>query len=156
MVALTLNSCARAYYDYSEWSARYIEPKHECAITPVTASLELLTKERIAHTSEIEILQGVVGVDLYKSMAMSQAVKKYSADILIAPLYEIESFDYGRKIRVLVSGYPARYINFRDVTKEDAFFFMNGNYDPSSNITDRAEPRTSAAKQTEKSHLPLF
>ena len=50
--------------------------------------------------------------------AVADALKKVDADILIEPQYEYKRVD-GKLVSVKVSGYPAKYTNFRSVTPED-------------------------------------
>lgn len=50
--------------------------------------------------------------------AVADALKKVDADILVEPQYEYKRVD-GKLVSVKVSGYPAKYTNFRSVTPED-------------------------------------
>jgi hypothetical protein len=54
-----------------------------------------------------------------KNRAVQNAIEKYGADVLLEPLFSIETV--GAKITVTVSGYVANYTGgFRNATKEDA------------------------------------
>ena len=52
--------------------------------------------------------------------AIAEALKKTGADILVEPQFTYTYDKKGRLTTVEVSGYPARYRNFRSLTKEDA------------------------------------
>lgn len=59
--------------------------------------------------------------------AVAEALKKVDADILIEPQYEYKRVD-GKLVSVKVSGYPAKYTNFRSVTPEDVEISNKLNY----------------------------
>lgn len=56
-----------------------------------------------------------------KSLAVIDAVKKGDADILVQPMFEVESSNSYTTARV--SGYAAKYKEFRDVTTADTLAF---------------------------------
>lgn len=59
-----------------------------------------------------------------KQQAVADAVKKANADILVEPMFTIETL--GNKITVSVTGFPANYKNFRSFKPEDTLFFNIG------------------------------
>jgi len=61
-------------------------------------------------------------IESAKNHATANALKKSSADILIEPNYEVRITPSGHQktiIKVVVTGYPATYSNFRNVRMED-------------------------------------
>ncbi len=56
-------------------------------------------------------------IETLKAEAVSVAVKNAQADVLVEPTYTIVS--KGGTSTVTVSGFPATYKNFRDITPED-------------------------------------
>lgn len=56
-------------------------------------------------------------IDVLKAEAVSQAIKAAGADVLVEPTYNIVS-QRGTST-VTVTGFPATYKNFRDITPED-------------------------------------
>jgi hypothetical protein len=56
-------------------------------------------------------------VETLKAEAVSVAIKNAGADVLVEPTYTIVS--NGGTFTVTVSGFPATYKNFRDITIED-------------------------------------
>jgi hypothetical protein len=53
-----------------------------------------------------------------KNMALANAIRTANADLLVAPVYELETS--GRRTTVTVSGFPATYTNFRSATASDS------------------------------------
>lgn len=59
-------------------------------------------------------------------MAIANALKKMDADILLEPQFEYQRVNgNGKIISVKVSGYAAKYVNFRKVTEEDIDIYNN-------------------------------
>lgn len=58
-------------------------------------------------------------VTYIKNYTIGEAVKKYNADVIVGPIFEIKTSEDFQTITVTVSGYPATYVNFRKATKED-------------------------------------
>ncbi|HOR03500.1 MAG TPA: hypothetical protein PLI58_02495 [Candidatus Syntrophosphaera sp.] len=57
-----------------------------------------------------------------KSIAIAAALKEHSADVLIEPNYDVQITSKSAsnsEIKVVVTGYPATYKNFRNATKGD-------------------------------------
>jgi hypothetical protein len=64
-----------------------------------------------------ETKEMVFNYDAFKNLAVQNALEKTGADILLEPMFTIESI--GRNITVKVTGYPATYSGFRNATKDD-------------------------------------
>lgn len=73
----------------------------------------------VKQTKVTAIAKGKLGsnIEALKAEAVSVAVKNAQADVLVEPTYTIVS-DRGVST-VTVSGFPATYKNFRDITAED-------------------------------------
>lgn len=83
---------------------------------PVVADLEV-KEERISGTATAK---GSTPLGEMKQMAISDALTKAKADVLVEPRYEVtKSFS---KITVNVTGYPATYKNFRSMEAQDTIF----------------------------------
>ena len=63
-------------------------------------------------------------IEVLKLDAIADALKQSNADVLVEPIFETE-ID-GTKIRVKVTGYPARYSNFRKMVPTDTLFLVPG------------------------------
>ena len=131
-------------YKYNESTARYLQPSMSGFITPTTADLNV-SPTRISHSETFanELTEDDFAVSGTKIRGMSddetsklvnyespliqymknytigQAVKKYQADIIVGPIFEIKTSDDYEKITVTISGYPASYANFRKTTEAD-------------------------------------
>lgn len=81
---------------------------------PVIADLDV--KEQKVSGS-VQWRGGGASLNDLKEMAMTDAVKKSNADVLIEPTFEIEI--KGRRKSVTAVGYPANYKNFRNATPAD-------------------------------------
>lgn len=73
----------------------------------------------VKQTKVAATVNGKIGsnIEVLKAEAVSIAVKNAQADVLVEPTYTIVS-NRGTST-VTVSGFPATYINFRDITLED-------------------------------------
>lgn len=120
------------FYRYDESTARYINPEMKATfISPTIADLEIASNKITESVSfdnmltstdvkRLENDQFSKNIELIKSLTISKAVKKHNADVIVAPIFDIEtSRDYST-ITVTVSGYPATYKNFRKMTENDA------------------------------------
>ena len=123
---LLLTSCATVQsYSYSEY--RTNEPTQGVHAVPVIADLEI-APTRITYAERINInitsltqaeLQPIV--DAQKETVLFNAIKQQNADIIVAPLIDIQT-DSNNRLIITVVGYPATYKNFRNATKDDAWF----------------------------------
>lgn len=85
---------------------------------PVVADLDV-KETRVSGTATVK---GSVSVDELKQMAISDALKKSNADVLIEARYEITSSF--KQTTVNVSGYPGTYKNFRPMEAQDTMFIQ--------------------------------
>ena len=94
---------------------------------PTIADLDV-PANRVSETFNVKISKNWRGLPIItetvKSFATAQLLKKYDADVLIEPRYSIENAVglYKFKFNVVVSGYPAKYKNFRPMADKDAIF----------------------------------
>ncbi len=112
---------------YQESSGRNIEPMQNAVIVPLVANLELLSQTRIEH---VEVFEGNVtrsiinNIESYKRKALVSATKKYNADTMVAALINVDTRADGNALLVTVTGFPAKYVNFRSMTKEDTWLLQ--------------------------------
>ena len=134
VVLLMLASCGGTY-TYSEMTARYVEPQRAGFITPVVADMEV-QPQKIENTVELEVvlkkrqIQAIMSAEMrgvespivlsWKKAALAETAKKYNADDIVSPLFEIQpSREKEHVLVVKVTGHPAIYKNYRSATKED-------------------------------------
>lgn len=129
LVAFFMTSCATysTYYKYDESAARYMNPALKPGfITPIIADLDISnTKITVAETydntishRDINNIEDSPTIEYLKNYTVSKAVKKHNADIITAPIFDIKTSENYDKIEVTVSGYPANYINFKNLNPQ--------------------------------------
>ncbi len=112
---------------YQESSGRNIEPMQNAVIVPLVANLELLSQTRIEYVEVFEgnVTRSVVNnIESYKKKALVNATEKYNADVMVAALINVDTRTDGNALLVTVTGFPAKYVNFRNMTKEDTWLLQ--------------------------------
>lgn len=79
---------------------------------PVLADLEVRDTKVTGTATGNSSAPGTV-----KNMALADAIKKANADVLVEPAFDMQS--KGGKTTATVTGWPANYKNFRNVTQAD-------------------------------------
>lgn len=127
-VAVALSACSNRVY--KSYTARVAE---------IPSKLESMVNVSDLEVSEVKVSGVCIGKDgkylskkVKEQNAVAEALKKSGADILVEPQFTYTYDKKGRLTAVEVSGYPARYRNFRSVTKEDAEV-INALRNPSTN-----------------------
>ena len=132
LIAIFMTSCMQpsylTYYKYDESTARYMNPAMLPGyITPTIADLNV-SKTKISETATYENTltskdmnsdKNSPTIEYLKNHTISQAVKKHNADVIVAPIFDIKTSDNYETIEVTVSGYPANFVNFRNVKASD-------------------------------------
>ena len=122
---------------YTESSARNIEPARGVIAVPLIADLKVISNERIEPYEEIfpyQVNAAIVNyVPSFKRTAFFNAAKKYNADALVGALIDVSTTEDGF-LKISVTGYPARYTNFRNATAQDTWMVQmyqlaNGEHD---------------------------
>ena len=142
--------------DYMESSARYMEPSQNIMTSPMIADLEVIggsisyTEIEAFKNYEVteELTQLVPG---FKRIALSRAARAHKADVIIGAMVEVITNKNGR-LEITITGYPARYTNFRNATSEDMDLVKKGQIvvlDNSSDVLDTPEQQI---KVEEKKH----
>lgn len=143
-VAAAAVSCVPQRMMYRESSGRNIEPSQGAVVTPLLADLELVsdTKQTHVENTGCDVTPDIIAqIDNYKNMALLNAAKKFDADTMVAAIINVDT-DADGKLVITVTGYPARYVNFRTMTEKDAWI---------SNVTAKREvPIIESGKTTER------
>ena len=111
-------------YSYEERGARNVEPQHQVVTVPIVADVELLSTEKITY-SETFTKVDLRNADNYKYIILAHAIKQYNADFLIGAMFDFNYNSKGRTLEVIVTGFPAKYKEFRKATPEDQWFISN-------------------------------
>lgn len=133
LTAVVLTSCGT--YTYQESTARYVEPSRAGFISPVVADMIV---QEAAITNEVEVyaklkhreinqimyaeMQGVESpmVLSWKKYALAETLKKYKADDIVSPTFEIAPSRTKKDVLVItVTGHLATYQNYRKATQAD-------------------------------------
>ena len=133
LAAVILTSCGT--YTYQESTARFVEPSRAGFISPVVADMVV---QETAITHEVEVfaklkkreisqimraeIQGVESplVLSWKKYALAQTLKKYKADDIVSPTFEIAPSRIKKDVLVItVTGHLATYQNYRKATQAD-------------------------------------
>ncbi len=106
--------------EFVESSARNIEPTQSVVVSPLIADLKIISNERISYseTSYAVVPEIERVMPSLKGMALSNAAKKYNADAIVAATIDVRTNEAGFLV-ITVSGYPAKYDNFRNATSDD-------------------------------------
>lgn len=123
----TTETTTQHYVKYDESSAYYLELQGKGFVTPLIGDINV-SNERISfeqvftnNLTEAEVKSGYTPaiVEYMKNYTMTQAAIANNADIIVSPLIDVKTSKDYTTITVKVTGYPARYTNFRNATKED-------------------------------------
>lgn len=111
---------------FEEATAREAYPNVPVFVFPQICDLEMLVSSRVEYGpfeyTLSKDLSSMTNGELAncKTRALQQACKLAGADLIIEPLYNTQSFAKDDKhISIKVSGYPAKYINFRKLNSAD-------------------------------------
>lgn len=99
-------------------SARTTDLPAEVSLSPTTADLNIseTKSEGVCRQSKNGIILSMRDME---REAVADALAKTKADILVNPNYTYV-YEDNKLSEVLVSGYPAKYANFRSTTEQDA------------------------------------
>lgn len=109
-------------YEYQESSARNLEPEQTMLVSPLIADLKV-SETKIYHVEREAFADVVIDASVindiseYKKNALSRAARANNADVMVGTIMDIVTEN--GKLVITVSGYPARYTNFRVATTDD-------------------------------------
>jgi len=103
--------------------SRVIEPKQDVFIVPLVADIQVMDKQErqdygpyptpVNATPQSATFDDIV--TWLKSDALWKANREANSDLIVAATFNIKSDDKGKNYLVTVSGYPAKFINFRSL-----------------------------------------
>lgn len=142
---------------YDEATAISVEPVTSAHVTPIVADVNV-SATKISHSEtftnelsryDIEHPEKSAEIHYLKNYTLNKATSKSKADLIIAPIYEINTSADMQTITVNVSGYPATYTNFRTATTQDLDLIKNGHQ--TSQLTPSLSTiQSNVEKDTEK------
>ncbi len=133
LAAVVLTSCGT--YTYQESTARFVEPSRAGFISPIVADM---TVQETVTTNQVEVsaklkkreIRQITAAEIrgeesplvlsWKKYALAQTLKKFKADDIISPTFEIAPSRIKKDVLVItVSGHLAKYQNYRKATQAD-------------------------------------
>lgn len=115
-VAALFVSCKTVY---TESQSRNIQPTFATNVIPLAANLNVsqrISEEVVVSSSSLD---EAFTAEVAKEKAVAIILKKYNADVLVAPIFEVYKESTSNSYRVTVIGYPASFTNFRPATVVD-------------------------------------
>lgn len=124
VASAVMTSCRPARIIYREASGRSVEPTQGAVFTPaLIADLEIISDKSVSHKvtfTDVQVTTSILNeIDNYKRMALFQTSQKYNADVMVASVMNVNTNSRGQ-LEVTVVGYPARYVNFRQISDTDS------------------------------------
>lgn len=111
LIALLFTSCATT----STGSSKSLDIVGPGVLhLPVVADLEV-SQQRVSYSKTFSVT-GEVG-STAKNEVIRELLKQHNSDVLIEPIFE--STKSGAKLELTVTGFPAKYKNFRTIQKSD-------------------------------------
>ena len=116
--------------DYMESSARYLEPTQSIMTAPLIADLSVVGGQISYTESEAfknyEVTEALIDlVPSFKKIALCHAARAHKADMIIGAMVDVITNEKGR-LEITITGYPAKYVNFRNATQQDMFLVKQG------------------------------
>jgi len=93
-------------------TASYSRATASLYVTPVQADLEV-SSEKIHHFMEVSDNIRIGGEENVVKTAVMEALDVYGGDVLVGLEKQLKYNDSGQIVSITISGYPAKYVNFR-------------------------------------------
>lgn len=119
-LAVTANA-QKTTYTVAESSSTFLEPSPSIITTPLVADIKILG-EKISYVEpdalKIFPLTNFQQLPQLRSIIVARATRAYNADLLVGVSFDMQTTENG-ELKVTVTGYPAKYNNFRNATYEE-------------------------------------
>lgn len=121
-------------HNITQAQARLIESEFSVITAPVIGELGDISPKKIIDSLEFYIGNFrdahdiVANLDDYKRYTIAHYCTKSGYDLIINPLFQVSTNPEGDKLKVVVTGFPAKYKNFRPATEKDEWmlpFLLN-------------------------------
>lgn len=136
LVMTVIVSNAQNKHNIVQSQARMKETQFAVVTAPIIGELDAVSPNKITDSMEFYIggfkdaVKDIVpNLDEYKKYTIANYCQRKGYDVIINPLFQLRTNEQGDKLRVIVTGYPAKYKSFRPAKEEDAWmmYFMNDN-----------------------------
>ncbi len=133
MVLVALSASAQKYVDIHTVQSRAMEPMQQVFVKPLVADLNIIKNEKVTFPPSWQ-LKGIKSIDIYNKddviqnaimSAIHEAAQREGADMIVGMTYEVRSHtengvvDYENGIDIIISGYPAKYTNWRTFNEKE-------------------------------------
>lgn len=131
---LIVTSCAQRQFNITQLQTRIIESQSGGVVTaPIIGELDQISSTKISESVEFDISHFKKTTEIisllndYKQYVIASYCTKHNYDLIINPLFQVTTNDSGDKLKVIVTGFPAKYKNFRPATANDVWMipFIN-------------------------------
>ena len=121
-------------HSITQAQARLIESEFSVITAPVIGELGDISPKKIVDSMEFYIgnfkdaQDIVVNLDDYKRYTIAHYCTKSGFDLIVNPLFQVSTNPAGDKLKVVVTGFPAKYKSFRPATEKDEWmlpFLLN-------------------------------
>lgn len=121
-------------HSITQAQARLIESEFSVITAPVIGELGDISPKKIIDSLEFYIgnyrdaNEIVANLDDYKRYTIAHYCTKSGYDLIVNPLFQVSTNPEGDKLKVVVTGFPARYKSFRPATEKDEWmlpFLLN-------------------------------
>lgn len=113
-------------HNITQAQARIIESEFGVLTAPVIGELGEISPNKIIDSVEFYIgnfkdaaREIVPNLDDYKRYTIAHYCTKSGFDLIINPLFQVSTNAEGDKLKVVVTGFPAKYKKFRPATEND-------------------------------------
>jgi len=129
LVMLAMTSFAQKnVHNITQAQARIIESEFGVLTAPIIGELGEISPNKIIDSVEFYIgnfkdaaREIVPYLDDYKRYTIAHYCTKSGFDLIINPLFQVSTNADGDKLKVIVTGFPAKYKKFRSATKDDSW-----------------------------------
>lgn len=125
--------------EYMESSARVLEAEHNMLLTPVIADLEVSDK-KISYTEKemfanMDVTYALLqNIGELKNIALSRAARANNADVLVGTTIDVVTKN--ERLEITVTGFPAKYVKFRNANEKDVELLNNLHKDGGNGLND--------------------
>lgn len=119
LAVFALSGCSSTELTKQTCSAKTADPMATTLYSAITADVEVIGG-RITYTEEFKTGDYVgMTVEKFRVLATHNVAEKNNADLIVSPNYETIENASRSTVTVTVTGYPAKYKNFRTATDDD-------------------------------------
>src|SRR5574344_55417 len=125
---MMLSSCMQYQHNITQSQVRLIESEFSLITAPIIGELGEISPDKIVDSVEFDIskfknanLQIVPNLGDYKRYTIANFCMKSGFDIILNPLFQISTNETGDKLKVTVTGFPAKYKSFRHAEDSDVW-----------------------------------